>query len=169
MFARATGVWQQDGRKLVGANAKGAAGQGSAVALSGDGDTAVVGGFGDDGGIGAAWAFTRSARGWRQQGPKLVGTGTKGEALVGASVSLSGDGQTVVLGGPGDLRVGAARIFAAADPVAAFSGTPGQADCYPKGMAALLRRFRGLAAAAAGLGFSGTAALQNAVLADCRE
>jgi len=37
-----------------------------------------------------------------QQGPKLVGTGAAGAARQGSSVSLSGDWNTAILGGPGD-------------------------------------------------------------------
>jgi hypothetical protein len=40
-----------------------------------------------------------------QQGPKLVGTGAANSPIAaeqGASVALSGDGNTAVVGGPGD-------------------------------------------------------------------
>jgi hypothetical protein len=49
------------------------------AALSGDGNTAMVGGPGDNygnpsvGDIGAVWVFTRSGGVWTQQGSKLVG------------------------------------------------------------------------------------------------
>ena len=42
------------------------------------GNTAIVGGNGDNGGIGAAWVYTRSGGVWTQQGSKLVGTGAVG-------------------------------------------------------------------------------------------
>jgi hypothetical protein len=67
-------------------------GQGVSVALSGDGNRAVVGGEGNDGSAGAAWVFTRSAGVWSQHGPKLVGTGAVGNAYQGSSVALSADG-----------------------------------------------------------------------------
>ena len=48
VFTRSNGVWTQQGNKLVGAGAVQvtpmAAGQGRSVALSGDGNTAIVGG-----------------------------------------------------------------------------------------------------------------------------
>jgi hypothetical protein len=47
----------------------------SSVSLSSDGNTAIVGGSGDNSGIGAAWVFTRSGGVWTQQGDKLVGSG----------------------------------------------------------------------------------------------
>ncbi len=64
----------QEGAKLVGTGAAGDAKQGWSVALSGDGNTALVGGPGDNDDVGAVWVFTRSGTTWTQQGPKLVGT-----------------------------------------------------------------------------------------------
>src|SRR5262249_53104210 len=46
--------------KLVGPGAVGAAQQGTAVALSADGNTAIVGGWSDNSQVGAVWVFTRS-------------------------------------------------------------------------------------------------------------
>ena len=51
---------------------------------------------------GAAWVFTRSGGVWTQQGSKLVGTGAVGDADLGSSVALSADGNTAIVGGPGD-------------------------------------------------------------------
>ena len=84
----------QQGPKLVGTGTAGGAGQGLSVALSGDGNTAIVGGPDDNSGAGAAWVFTRSGGVWTQQGTKLVGTGAIGAAMQGYSVSLSADGNT---------------------------------------------------------------------------
>jgi hypothetical protein len=51
-------------------------GQGQSVALSGDGNTALVGGPDDNNNLGAVWVFTRDSSGnWSQQGNKLVGSG----------------------------------------------------------------------------------------------
>jgi hypothetical protein len=61
VFTRSGGVWTQQGDKLVGAAAVGAAGQGLAVALSADGRTALVGGPRDDSGDGAAWVFVSAS------------------------------------------------------------------------------------------------------------
>ena len=82
-----------------GTGALGPAAQGESVALSADGNTAVVGGPYDNwnptnnylGGPGAAWVFTRSNGVWTQQGNKLVGTGAVGSAIQGHSVALSAD------------------------------------------------------------------------------
>jgi hypothetical protein len=44
-----------------------------------------------------------------QQGPKLVGTGAVGNSQQGWSVALSDDGNTAIVGGPGDSsNIGAA-------------------------------------------------------------
>jgi hypothetical protein len=102
----------QQGPKLVGSSAIGGAEQGFSVALSSDGNTAVVGGLGDNSDIGAAWVFIRSAGVWTQQGPKLVGTGAVGTSAQGYSVALSADGNTAIVGGAGDNSTfGAAWVF----------------------------------------------------------
>ena len=104
------GVWSQQ-EKLVGSGAIGSAGQGTSVSLAADGNTAIIGGPGDDGGLGAAWAWTRSAGVWTQQGAKLVGSGIVGSPSQGRSVSISADGNTAIVGGPGDLSSGAAWVW----------------------------------------------------------
>jgi hypothetical protein len=79
----------QQGPKLVGAGPIGNAYQGSSVALSGDGNTAIVGGPQDNSQAGAAWVYTRSGGIWTQQGSKLVGTGAVGiHVQQGTSVLL---------------------------------------------------------------------------------
>jgi hypothetical protein len=119
VFTRSNGVWTQQGDKLVGAGAVGVVSwlgnQGQSVTLSGDGNTAIVGGPSDNSYAGAAWVFTRSNGVWTQQGNKLVGTGTAG-AGQGLSVGLSADGNTAILGGPFDYsnglwNFGAAWVF----------------------------------------------------------
>jgi hypothetical protein len=103
VFTRVDGVWAKEGQKLVGSGAAGSARQGASVALSADGGTAIVGGWSDNGRIGAAWVFTRGGSGaWSQQGKKLVGTNAVGRAGQGTSVALSADGNTAIVGGPGD-------------------------------------------------------------------
>jgi hypothetical protein len=110
VFTRSGGMWTQQA-KLVGTDAVGS-GQGISVSLSADGNTAIVGGFFDNGEVGAAWVFTRSAGTWSQQGAKLVGTGAIGDALQGISVSLSADGNTALVGGwRDDNSAGATWVF----------------------------------------------------------
>jgi hypothetical protein len=63
VFARIGDVWTQQGSKLVGTGANGSAeqgaSQGGSIALSGDGNTFIVGGPEDNSRIGGAWVFSR--------------------------------------------------------------------------------------------------------------
>jgi hypothetical protein len=115
IFIRSNGVWAQQGPKLVGDGAVGNAVQGVSVSLSGDGNTAIVGGPRDNlsiGSIGAAWVFTHSGGVWIQEGSKLVGSGAVLNSGQGQSVALSGDGSTSIVGGMTDnANVGAAWVF----------------------------------------------------------
>jgi len=113
VYTRSGGVWTQQGNKLVGTGAVGAARQGSSVSLSADGNTAIVGGIYDSSYTGAAWVYTRSGDVWTQQGGKLVGTGAVDDPHQGYSVSLSGDGNTAIVGGWEDSSLaGAAWVYA---------------------------------------------------------
>jgi hypothetical protein len=112
VYTRSGGVWTQQGSKLVGTGAVGAAYQGWSVALCADGNTAIVGGWGDNSDAGAAWVFTRSGGVWTQQGAKLVGTGAVGAAQLGGSVALDVHGDTAIVGGTQDnSQAGAAWVF----------------------------------------------------------
>jgi hypothetical protein len=77
---------------------------GRSVALSSDGTTALIGGPGDSGFVGAAWVFTRGASSWSQQGGKLTGEGESGPAHFGRSVALSGDATEALIGGLTDAE-----------------------------------------------------------------
>jgi hypothetical protein len=119
--------------KLVGTGAVGPFGaqQGYSVSLSGDGNTAIVGGPLDNTNAGATWVFTRSGGVWSQQGTKLVGTGAVAPfgngAEQGWSASLSGDGNTAIVGGLIDNNLaGAAWVYT--QPT--FAGIPGKANCF---------------------------------------
>jgi len=113
VFTRANGAWTQQA-KLAGSGAVGSTvQQGSAVALSADGNTALVGGNGDSNNAGALWVFTRSNGVWTQQA-KLVGSGATGAsgAQLGGSAALSADGNTAASGGIGDGdQLGAVWVF----------------------------------------------------------
>ena len=112
VFTRNNGVWKQQGSKIVGTGSVGSAFQGQSVAISSDGNTAIVGGYQDNGGKGAAWIFTRNDTVWTQQGTKLVGTGFIGSAYEGTSVAISSDGNTAVVGGNYDNNsIGAIWVF----------------------------------------------------------
>jgi hypothetical protein len=102
IYTRNGGVWTQQGSKLVGTGAVGNAGHGISVALSADGNTAIVGGAEDNSYTGAAWVYARSGNVWTQQGNMLVGNDAVGHARQGHSVALSADGSTAIVGGVGD-------------------------------------------------------------------
>src|SRR5207249_4056488 len=72
-----------------------------------------VGGPGDNGKAGAAWVFTRAGSTWAQQGSKLTGSGANGTtAGFGEGLALSSEGNTALIGGPGDYNhTGAAWVF----------------------------------------------------------
>jgi hypothetical protein len=106
------GTWSQQGAKLVGTGGSSDAWQGISVAISANGNTALVGGSNDNSLKGAAWVFTRSSGVWSQLGSKLTGTGAVGSARQGTSLGLSADGNTVVIGGAGDdSNKGAMWVF----------------------------------------------------------
>jgi hypothetical protein len=112
IFTRSGGVWSQQGGKLIGTGAVGSSFQGLSVDLSSDGNTAIVGGYGDDSSAGATWVFTRNGNVWTQQGGKLVGTGAIGKAKQGVRVALSSDGSTAIVGGHYDNGgAGAVWVF----------------------------------------------------------
>jgi hypothetical protein len=111
VFTRNGTVWTQ-ASKLVGTGAVGNASQGHSVALSADGNTAIVGGPHDNSYTGAVWIYTRNGGTWTQQGSKLVGIGALRTARQGSSVALSADGNTAIVGGISDhMLSGAAWVF----------------------------------------------------------
>jgi FG-GAP repeat len=64
-----------------------------------------------------------------QQGPKLVGSGYAATSQQGTSVAISSDGNTIIVGGPGDVdrstgaQVGAAWVFTRTNGVWTQQGT----------------------------------------------
>jgi hypothetical protein len=113
VFTRTGSTWTQQGGKLglAGRHRRRSA-IGSSVGLSADGNTALIGAHLDRNGHGAAWVFTRVGSVWTHQGSKLTGSGEQRRGEVGASVALSADGNTALIGGPGDHHSeGAAWVF----------------------------------------------------------
>jgi hypothetical protein len=115
VFVRSGQTWSQQD-KLVGTGAippvKGLGSeQGTSVALSADGNTALVGGPHDNGGAGAVWVFGRSGSTWTQR-QELTANNETGNSGFGAGTALSADGSTALIGGPRDnSQVGAAWVF----------------------------------------------------------
>ncbi|MFZ5862877.1 MAG: FG-GAP repeat protein, partial [Nitrospirota bacterium] len=117
VYARdGAGVWTQQAY-VKAANTEAADGFGGAVAVSGDGDTMVVGATGEDSsatGIdgpagnngalnaGAVYVYTRDTLDvWTQQA-YVKASNTETEDGFGRAVAVSGDGDTVVVGATGE-------------------------------------------------------------------
>ena len=114
MFTRAGSTWTPAGPQADRLRRGGQGFFGESVSLSADGDTALIGGWRDNGYTGAAWMFTRSGSTWSQSGSKLLGGGETEHPEFGVSVALSGDAQTALVGGRGDSEfTGSAWPFAA--------------------------------------------------------
>ena len=122
MFTRSgAGVWSQQGPKLTPTGEVGEGRFGVSVALSADGDTALIGALYDNGARGASWVFRRTGTTWTQQGGKLTGGGESGESEFGTNVALSADGATALIGGWRD-NGGAGASWVFVDPPTATTG-----------------------------------------------
>jgi hypothetical protein len=113
VFTRSGGAWSQQA-KLFGNGGSPASGvgQGSSVALSANGNMAISGAANDNSGSGAAWMFSRTGGVWSQRGSKLVGNGVTTSMGNSMGVALSRDGNTAVVGNPGDSGgTGATWVF----------------------------------------------------------
>ena len=92
VYTRSGGVWTQQGSKLVGTGADGNAEQGNSVALSSDGNTAILGGPYDDSisvsaNIGAAWVFVSASTSVTN-----AASGAAGAISPGEIVTIKGSG-----------------------------------------------------------------------------
>ena len=83
--------------------------QGTAVSLSKTGNTLAIGGPYDGSSDGVAWIFVRNEGIWTQQGNMIIGLiGSR----LGSSISLSGDGNTLAIGGPTyENDIGATLVY----------------------------------------------------------
>ena len=125
VFTRSGETWNQQGKALTGNDAVGNSSV-DTVALSADGNVALIGGINDNSDVGAAWVFTRSGESWTQLGRELDARGEVGKGWLGRSVALSGDGNTALIGGPKDnANAGAAWVFGGLPMVSSVSPTSG--------------------------------------------
>jgi len=126
VFVRAGPGWVQQAY-LKASNTEARSGFGTAVALSGDGATLVVGAPYEDGGAGrysgAAYVFTRGGGTWAQRG-YLKASNAGPDDTFGVSVAISASGEVVVVGAPGESSC--ATTCPASGAVYAF-GRSGQA------------------------------------------
>jgi hypothetical protein len=102
VFTRSGTTWTQQ-QKLLASDAAAEDYFGESVALSADGNTAIIGAYTEDTSPntnnGAAYVFTRSGSTWTQQ-QKLLASDAASSDTFGQSVSLSADGNTAIIGAP---------------------------------------------------------------------
>ncbi|ESP89707.1 PKD domain-containing protein [Candidatus Halobonum tyrrellensis G22] len=121
VFSRADGSWTQQA-KLAADDAAGDDAFGSAVAVSGAGDTAIIGARFDDtdagSATGSAYVFSRANGAWAQQA-KLTAADAERSDAFGWSVAVSDSGDTAVIGTPRDddasISSGSAYVFGRTD------------------------------------------------------
>jgi len=115
VFARSGSTWVQEAY-VKASNAEAGDGFGTALALSYDGDTLVVGAEGEDSAAtgsggdpfddsalqsGAVYVFSRSAGAWAEEAYVKAGNTGAGDRF-GAALALSDDGSALVVGAPGE-------------------------------------------------------------------
>src|SRR4051794_953743 len=81
------------------------------LAVSSDGNTAIIGAPGKNSATGAAYVFTRSGNTWTQQ-QKLVDADAATNDNFGFAVAVNGDGSTAIIGAyTKNSNAGAAYVF----------------------------------------------------------
>ncbi len=103
VFTRDQSVWSQQGNRLLASSSTVQTYTGFSVAMSADGNTAVVGQVFDGGTyyVGAALIYVRTANTWALQA-KLIGSDNIGSSHQGYAVAISADGNSVIVGGETD-------------------------------------------------------------------
>jgi hypothetical protein len=112
IYERTGGVWKAH-QKLRAPVPRAGSDFGSSVALSANGNTAVIAGPTT---VGAVWIFVRKGSTWkfeqRLATPRMGSGAEHGHAQFGVSLAVSSNGKTVLVGGPADDRnAGAAWGF----------------------------------------------------------
>ncbi|AYL98102.1 MBG domain-containing protein [Mucilaginibacter celer] len=117
VYSRTKENWKQQGDKLTAINTDGSPENfGNAVALSADGNIAIVGAPNHNQKNGAVWIFTRTNNTWQQTGIKLEGTGgNQNGAFIGRSAAISADGKTIIAGGFSAASKNAVWVFTQSD------------------------------------------------------
>ena len=124
VFTRSGSAWTQQGNKLKAAGDASIQQFGWKIALSADGNTALIAGV--DNSRGVVWEFARSASSFAQQPGTLVAADETGSASFGDALAFSADATTALIGGSHDnSSIGAAWSFtlSAAVPDGGLSGS----------------------------------------------
>lgn len=116
VFSRSDETWTQDATLSASDASAPYDNFGHAVALSGDGTTALIGDPYRHGEAGAAYVFTGTGSSWTQQA-ELTGNDV-GRGEFGTAVALSADGRTALVGAPGwsVTKEGAGYVFGGSGP-----------------------------------------------------
>ena len=110
VFTRTFGGWRQTA-ELTASDAANYTFFGKSVALTPDGNIALIGAAANNSVTGAAYVFTRTFTGWRQTA-ELTASDAAGDNYFGESVAIAADGHTALIGAPGrDSYKGAAYLF----------------------------------------------------------
>jgi FG-GAP repeat len=110
LFTRTPVGWQQTA-ELTASDAASSDAFGTSVAISADGNIALVGAYGNDNQTGAAYVFTRTFTGWRQTAELTASDGADGD-FFGSSVAITADGNSALIAAPyRDNYAGAAYVF----------------------------------------------------------
>ncbi len=110
VFERSGAAWTQQAR-LTASDGASLDIFGGTVALSADGLTALIGAPGDDSYTGSAYVYERSGTTWTEQA-KLTAPGNANGDEFGASLDLSTDGMTALVGARRDEQfTGSAYVF----------------------------------------------------------
>lgn len=111
IYVRTGAVWAEQVKLTV---SDGSMHFGRSVSLSNSGNDIAVGAYGTAGDHGCVYVFTRSGTTWSQQARVTASDGASGDSL-GYSVSISGDGNTVLAGAYGNdtkgTSAGAAYVY----------------------------------------------------------
>jgi hypothetical protein len=119
IFVRSDGTWTQQQKLTAGADAGSSDYFGRNVSISSDGNTVIVGAYYDDdngqSNSGSAYIFVRSDGTWTQKQKLTAGADAGSSDRFGWSVSISGDGNTAIIGAhyddDGTTNTGSAYIF----------------------------------------------------------
>jgi FG-GAP repeat protein len=113
VFTRSGSAWNQT--RILSSGPVGAQAFGVSVALSSDGNVALVGASFYNLRVGAAFLYRRAGTAWKQLGRILMGVGEVGTPAYGSAVALSADGSMAAIGGPyngsGGKRLGAVWTY----------------------------------------------------------
>jgi len=98
VFTRSGSGWELAAGPLTGGGEEGEGAFGRSVALSANGETALIGAPGYGSSQGYAWVFNRSGKNWDEQGTRVLEGDAGAVTGFGGSVALSGEGSTALVG-----------------------------------------------------------------------